>query len=199
MSNKLVRLFCLAFYYGVARNLPEHSDPRGRLWKKLREISVRPLLRHAGRDIAINAGVHFGKGSNLSLGDYSSLGYMSRVIGEVHLGKHVGCAQEVFFCAYNRKYMSLDEPMVFQGKKPDQPIVVEDDVILLARCMILAGVRIHQGAVIGAGAVVTRDVPPYAVVVGNPARIVKWRKPPPEGMDFSRMTPVACEIPAEAR
>lgn len=197
MANKLVRLFWLAFYYGIARNLPEHSDPRGALWKRLREMSVRPLLAHAGRDLAINAGVHFGKGSNLSMGDYSSLGYMSRVIGEVRMGNHVGCAQEVFFCAYNRKYLGLDEPMMFQGKKPDEPIVVEDDVIFLARCMILAGVRIHTGALIGAGAVVTRDVPPYAVVVGNPARVVKFRKAPPAGMDFSRMTPIDCPIPTE--
>jgi maltose O-acetyltransferase len=197
VANKLVKLCCLVLYYGIARHLPEHSDPRGALWKKFRAATVRPLLRHAGKEIIINAGVHFGNGSNLSMGDYSSLGLNARVIGEVHMGNHVGSAQEVFLCAYNREFKGLDKPMMFQGKRPDQPIIIEDDVILLARCIILAGVRIHTGAAIGAAAVVTRDVPPYAIVVGNPARVVGFRAAPPADMDFSRMTPIDCPIPRE--
>jgi len=52
------------------------------------------------------------------------------------------------------------------------PVVVEDDVFIGARSIILKGVTIGRGSVIGAGAVVARDVPPYSVAVGNPARIV---------------------------
>ncbi len=54
-------------------------------------------------------------------------------------------------------------------------ITVGDDVWLGHNAMILSGVNIAQGAVVAAGAVVTRDVPPYAIVAGNPARIVKYR------------------------
>lgn len=197
MANKFARLCCLALYYGVARHLPEHSDPRGKLWKWLRAATVRPLLRHAGKGIVINAGAHFGNGSVLSMGDYSSLGINARIIGDVTLGNYVGSAQGIFLCAYNREYRDLNTPIMFQGKKPDRPIVIEDDVLLLANCMVLAGVRVHTGAVIGAGAVVTRDVPPFAVVVGNPARVVKFRSAPPADMDFSRMTPIECPIPTE--
>ena len=57
------------------------------------------------------------------------------------------------------------------------PIVVGDDVWIGTNAMILSGVRIGQGAVIGAGALVTSDVPPYAIVAGNPARIVRYRFP----------------------
>jgi virginiamycin A acetyltransferase len=55
------------------------------------------------------------------------------------------------------------------------PIIVEDDVWIGAESRILSGVRVGQGAIVGAYAVVAKSVPPYAVVVGNPARIIKYR------------------------
>jgi virginiamycin A acetyltransferase len=54
-------------------------------------------------------------------------------------------------------------------------VVIGSDVWLGAKCVILSGITIGHGAVVGTRAVVTRDVPPYAIVAGNPARIVKMR------------------------
>ncbi len=62
-----------------------------------------------------------------------------------------------------------DKTMLGQSK----PIILEDDVWLGARVIVLKGVRIGQGAVIGAGSVVTRDIPPRSVAVGQPARVIK--------------------------
>ena len=59
---------------------------------------------------------------------------------------------------------------------PLKPVVIGDDVWIGARVCILPGVTIGQGAVIGACAVVSKDVPAYSVAVGNPARVVKKRK-----------------------
>ena len=53
------------------------------------------------------------------------------------------------------------------------PITIEDDAFIGARSIILKGVTIGKGAVVGAGSVVSKDVPPFAVVCGNPAKIVK--------------------------
>jgi acetyltransferase-like isoleucine patch superfamily enzyme len=55
------------------------------------------------------------------------------------------------------------------------PVKIGNDVWIAARAMILSGVTVGSGAVIGAGAVVARDVPPYAIVVGNPGEIVRYR------------------------
>ena len=54
-------------------------------------------------------------------------------------------------------------------------IVIENDVWIGATSTIMSGVKISNGAVVGGGAVVTKDVPPYAIVAGNPAKVVKYR------------------------
>lgn len=71
--------------------------------------------------------------------------------------------------------MELGTPMKEQGHIK-QDIIVGDDVWIAASVTILKGVTIGKGAVIGAGAVVTKDIPEYAIAVGNPARVIKYRE-----------------------
>lgn len=54
-----------------------------------------------------------------------------------------------------------------------QPVVIEDDVLVGANAVILEGVRVGEGSVVAAGAVVVEDVPPFSVVAGTPARVIK--------------------------
>ncbi len=54
-------------------------------------------------------------------------------------------------------------------------IIIENDVWIGAKATVMSGVTIHNGAVVAAGSVVTKDVPPYAIVAGNPAKVVKYR------------------------
>ncbi len=63
-----------------------------------------------------------------------------------------------------------------QGFAEEKPVVIEDDVWIGSRVTILPGVTIGRGSVVGAAAVVTKDVPPYSVVAGNPAKVVKTRE-----------------------
>ncbi len=95
------------------------------------------------------------------------------------------------------KYFGHHREAVSRG-----PIVVGDDVWIGNRAMILSGVTIGQGAVIGAGSIVSRDVPPYAVVVGNPARIIRHRFPPHVvaelmKLDYSRLSDEAIRSAAD--
>ena len=69
----------------------------------------------------------------------------------------------------------LEQPMWKQGFTPPRAVIIEDDVWIGARVTILPGVHIGKGSVLGAGSVITADVPPYAVVGGNPARVLKYR------------------------
>jgi maltose O-acetyltransferase len=196
--NTLIRLVCLALYYYGARFLPEHSMPRGMIWCRIRVFLCRRFLRHCGKGVQINRGAHFGKGDEFSMGDYSSLGINARIIGPVTFGNYVSTAQDVFVTTSNREFSGTDKPMMFQGKRPDKPVVIEDDCIIFANAIILPGVTIHTGCIIGAAAVVAKDVPPNSVVAGNPAQVVRFRVPPPPDYDFSGMIPIACEIPKPA-
>lgn len=55
------------------------------------------------------------------------------------------------------------------------PTIIGNDVLIMYNALVLSGVKVGDGAIVGAGAVVTKDVPPYAIVGGNPARIIKYR------------------------
>lgn len=55
------------------------------------------------------------------------------------------------------------------------PTIIGSDVLIMYNAMVLSGVTIGDGAIVGAGAVVTKNVPPYAIVAGNPARVIKYR------------------------
>lgn len=73
--------------------------------------------------------------------------------------------------SHSLDYRMRRSPMTDGGKSA--PIVVEDDVLIGANCIILKGVRIGARSVVGAGSVVTKDVPPDTIVAGNPAKVVR--------------------------
>jgi acetyltransferase-like isoleucine patch superfamily enzyme len=106
------------------------------------------------------------------IGDRALVGISSVLIGPIRLGNDVIIAQHVVFSGLNHGYQDITIPI------NDQPcttadIIVEDEVWIGANAVITAGVRIGKHAVIAAGSVVTKDVPAYAVVGGNPARVIK--------------------------
>ena len=80
-------------------------------------------------------------------------------------------APEVIISTQNHKYTRE----TFEGFEK-KPVIIEDNVWIGYRAIILAGVCVGHNAIIGAGAVVTKDVPPYAIVGGVPARILKMRE-----------------------
>lgn len=82
---------------------------------------------------------------------------------------------EVTILTHTHRIDRTDIPMGQQGSMVSE-VVIGDDVWIGMRAIILPGVRIGSGAVIGAGAVVTKDVPDYAVVGGVPARVIRYRK-----------------------
>ena len=115
-------------------------------------------------------GEGFWIGDNSNLGDYNFVG----AAGGVHIGENVLIGQSVRFHSENHIFVSKEAPIREQGVT-NEGIVVADDVWLGSGAVILDGVTIGQGAVVAAGSVVTKDVPPYAVVGGSPAKVLKFR------------------------
>jgi len=97
--------------------------------------------------------------------------------GQINIGNHVMFGPEVHIHGGNHRIDVIGKFMDEVKKSPnsDGAVFIDDDVWIGAKAIILKNVTIGKGAVVGAGAVVTKNVPPYAIVVGNPAKIVKMR------------------------
>lgn len=109
---------------------------------------------------------------NISIGDHTRIGLGNTLIGPVQIGDNVIIAQNVVISALNHKYEDITTCIINQGVNTDQ-ITIDNDVWIGANSTILSGIHIGQHVVVGGGSVVTKNIPPYCVVVGNPARIVK--------------------------
>ena len=83
---------------------------------------------------------------------------------------------EVYIYTQNHDFKRTDITMDKQGWSAEKPVVIEDDVWIGSRVTILPGVTIGEGSIIGASSVVTKSCPPYSIVVGNLAVVVKSRK-----------------------
>lgn len=169
-----IKLLLGRILYLGASHLPESFFWINIGQKQIRAFCGKLILSKCGKNVNIEKGAIFP--SSAELGDNSGIGIRAQINGKVIIGKNVMMGPDVCIYAINHAFNRVDIPMNFQGFAPEKPVVIGDDVWIGARVIILPGIRIGTGVVIGAGAVVTRDVPDYAVVGGNPARILKMRK-----------------------
>ena len=109
------------------------------------------------------------------VGDHSRVGIHCTVIGPVCIGSHVNLAQGITVTALNHHFSDTQRRIDEQGVTT-RPVIISDDVWIGANAVVLPGVTIGRHAVVAAGAVVTKDVPDYAVVGGVPAKIIKILK-----------------------
>lgn len=170
-----MRKLRLLAYYLVARHLPDSTMPGGRLWRSARRWIAGPLFERLGEDVNIEHGAYFGSGSGVRLGSRSGLGVNCRVHGPLQVGQDVMIGPDVLIYATNHESSDVNAPMIGQGFQDCRRVFIEDDVWIGARAIILPGVTIGTGSIIGAGAVVTTDVPPYSVAAGNPAVVIRHR------------------------
>lgn len=143
------------------------------LAKKIRRGCARHIIAGCGKDVNIEKQAYFTP--ELRIGDRSGVGIRCEMNGPVTIGNDVMMGPEVVVYTRGHNYDRSDIPMMDQGMTEAEPVVIGNDVWIGRRAIIMPGVTIGDGSVIGAGAVVTKDVPPYAVVGGVPAKILKVR------------------------
>ena len=164
---------------------------RPRLWLRclqffyMKKGKNSVIYRSVRKDIVPFNGFSLGKSSviedytiinnavgEIIIGNHTRIGMGNTIIGPVMIGNNVILAQNVVTSALNHNFEDVLTTINRQGVKTDQ-IIIENNVWIGANSTILAGVHIGEHVVVGAGSVVTKDIPPFNVVVGNPARIVK--------------------------
>ena len=124
-----------------------------------------PVIEYSG--VSYNPQIIVGDGTRI--GKNCSIA----AINKVEIGKHVLFAGYVHITDHSHGYEDITKPITPQRLISKGPVVIEDDCWLGFSCEILSGVHIGKHSVVAARAVVTKDVPSYSIVAGNPAKIVK--------------------------
>jgi maltose O-acetyltransferase len=163
----------------ILRRLYESGSNR---WQSLLVALYRPRFANHGKDFWFDPAGRYtfstiSVGDDVLLNDHPCLiASRSRIV----IGSHVMFGPGVTIVGGNHRTDIVGRFMTSirdEEKRPedDREVVIEDDVWVGARAVLLSGVRVGRGAVVGAGAVVTKSVPPYGIAAVNPARLLRFR------------------------
>ena len=175
-------MFYQFIYYAIARHLPKSTNPlMGKNALRIRRWVCQHIFQkdetHRCIDLNVEQGAYFGSGKNFTVGKGVGLGKNFKSLNRiVIIDDYLMMGEDVLFLGGGHKFDRTDVPMGQQGDNEPTPLHIAGDVWIGARAIILPGCqRIGHGSIIGAGAVVTKDVPNWAIVGGNPATIIKYR------------------------
>lgn len=164
----------------LSQLLARAFDVMQRGLRRMRMYVLRPLFASRGQKFLFDPEGHY-TFNNIHVGNNVSLGVrpvLIAALSKIRIGNHVMFGPEVIVIGGGHNISVPGHFMIQVHEKTgneDLGVVIEDDVWIGARAAILRGVRIGRGVVVGAGSVVTKSVPPYAIVAGNPARIIRFR------------------------
>ncbi|MEI6575322.1 MAG: acyltransferase [Bacteroidota bacterium] len=176
----------------VLWSLMPKNQARPRLWVKW---FVNPFVHHHGKrslvrrrtrmDVMPFNSFYIGDDSTIEdfctvnngvgtvkIGDRTRIGLGSVLIGPVEIGNDVRLAQNVVMSGLNHNYEDVSKSISQQGVSM-KPILISDETWIGANVFISAGVTIGKHCVVAGGSVVTKNVPDYSIVVGNPAKVIK--------------------------
>ena len=179
---RLCKMIYLVLYYGFARFLPKSSVPFiGTISNKIRRHICMHIFKkdnnHQCKKLVVEQGAYFGSGKNFTVGNEVGFGKNFKSLNRiVTIDDYLMMGEDVLFLGGGHNIDRVDIPMGHQGDKGPTPLHIAGDVWIGARAIILPGCKvIGHGAVIGAGSVVSKDVPEWCIVAGNPARVIRHR------------------------
>jgi len=171
----IVHNFIVVSYEFIQRLL--FSLPRYRFCNVVKIAFLRALGAKIGKRAVFYPGVWIAPPNKLEAGDDVdfALDVMITTSGTVKIGSRV-------LIGYRSQITSSDHHVppkpgrIFGANHDNRPVVIGDDVWIGGNCMIMAGVTIGEGAIIAGGAVVTKDVEPFSIVGGCPAKLIRYRE-----------------------
>jgi maltose O-acetyltransferase len=164
----------LALYYLFFKHLPSTIFPGGKLFLLLRIWCLRRIIT-IGKNCKVQKGVYIGKGKNIKIGNNCHINEYVR-LNNVTIGNNVMIARESIILGAMHEYDDVNKPIIEQGVKETSHTIIEDDVWVGLRVIILPGLRVKKGCIIGAGAVLTKDTEENGIYGGVPAKRIKERK-----------------------
>ena len=149
-----------------------------RILFRLRQSYGKAILmgiKHKGTDVRIHGYCTVVGKDKLVLGDHVRIGTNCYLfaLGGIFIGNNTQLSRDITIYSANHNYEGTAIP--YDASYLKKEVRIEDSVWIGMNAQILPGVTIGRGAIVGMGSVVTRDVPPYAIVGGNPAKVIKTR------------------------
>lgn len=156
------------FAAGIGKRVMEFVwDMNYRTWK--------PRLKHFGKDVKLHGWIEVSDPQNVSIGDGTSLhsAYIQGT-GGVTIGDYVHFGPNLTIYSANHRFEGADA-LPYDDKVVKKPVNIANYAWLGANVSVVPGVTVGEGAIAALGSVITKDVPPLAIVGGNPAKIIKYR------------------------
>lgn len=158
----------------TVRKLTEYNgiDP---LDREARDRAIRGILGKAGKNCVVEQPLFCTYGYNTTVGDNFFLNVNGKLMdsGKITIGNNVFIAPNV--CIITEEH-AMDVEQRIQGLEYTHPVTIGDNVWICAGALVLPGVTIGEGSVIGAGSVVTKDIPAHCLAVGNPCKVIRKLK-----------------------
>lgn len=171
LSDLILKYTLRDFFLGLVNLIPSSVGIA------LRSLAYKIFLKSCGRGFLTKNMITIKFPERISIGSHVGIGEYSLLDGDgsLTIGDYVRIASHVSIVTFAHNFDNCDLPIKLQGKKLE-PVVIEDDCWIGTGAIILGGVRVGRGSVVGAGSVVTKDLPAYSIALGVPARVIRNRK-----------------------
>ena len=175
MFLKIIKPILVVSYEALMQIL--FSLPRYKIFIFFKSLLLKIMGAKIGKNVVIYPGVWITPGRNLIIEDNVDLAkdVLITTTGGVFIGERTLIGYRTQILSSNHSIPLVGEHFPISGDQ-HKPIMIAKDVWVGANSIILPGVTIGEGAVIGAGSIVTKNIPKYAIAVGNPAKVIKYRK-----------------------
>jgi len=173
LIRKFWRYGCYFLYIAFLRFTPEDYRPYSLGFPLIRSFLVSQFAEHCGKQVRVKHDADVSPA--ISIGNYSELGTHCFINAGVEIGDYVIMGPNVKIYSRNHRFEDTKVPIALQGSVTKKTRI-GDDIWIGANVVILPGVTVGSHCVIGAGAVVTKDIPAWSVVGGNPARVIRDRR-----------------------
>lgn len=173
MKINLQRGFFYFLYVTIGIRLPPSYSPFSFGLYKLRSFFIQQAIQSCGENLKVEPDVHLSP--YIMIGDNVFIDEDVKIRRNTFIGNDVLIASGVQIITVNHIFSDINLPIYVQGETISK-IVIGDDVWIGSNAILLPGITIGSHSIVAAGAVVTKNVPDWCVVGGNPARIIKYRK-----------------------
>ncbi len=174
MLNKIKWILATLSYRFIGIYLPHTFWPGGIIFSWLRRIMLMGMGCRIGKNCELEPGIDVGFRPDIIIGNHCQINKNVQIKNAV-IGNFVMIASGCVLLDRMHNSANIAQPMILQGESAKIPPIINDNVWLGQNVIVMPGIEIGEGAIVGAGAVVTSNVKPFTIVGGVPAKLIRKR------------------------